>query len=140
MAIAPSAFLVLRVNTARSNSDKRTLTVGIGEDQRAHVLVYLFAILLPFYREEIATHRDLAAMLVALAFIAFLFWHLNLHYINILFALFGYRVFTVSPPQDNNRYTGRESFILITRRGYLLPGDQLSAYRLSDSVYVEART
>jgi hypothetical protein len=30
----------------------------------------------------------------------FLFWHLNLHYMNLLFAALGFRVFTVYPPAD----------------------------------------
>lgn len=137
MVIAPNAFLVLRLCTARRNSDRRSLAVGDSDDNRGHVLTYLFATVLPFYREELASFRDLVAMFVALSFIAFLFWHLNLYYMNVLFALFGYRVFTVSPPEDENPYTGKEFLILITRRKSLLSGERVDAYRLSDTVYVE---
>ncbi len=137
LALVPSIFLWWRVCIARRNNDRRELTAGTTGDNRGHVLVYLFAILLPFYREEIATYRDLVAMTVALAFIVFLFFHLNLHYMNIFFAFAGYQVFTVSPPQDNNPHTGRESFVLITHRQYLSPGDRFHAYRLSNTVYLE---
>lgn len=140
MVIVPTFFLWLRLYTVKKNDDTRDLVVGISEDHRSHVLVYLFAILLPFYREELATYRDFAGMLVALAFIIFLFWHLNLHYMNFLFAAFNYRIFTVLPPEDKNPYTGREAFVLITHRRSLLPGDRFSAYRLSDTVYLELRT
>lgn len=140
MVVVPTTFLLWRIHTAQRENDKRELTIGASEDQRSHVLVYLFATLLPFYREELATCRDLMAMILALAFIVFLFWRLNLHYMNVCFAIFGYKVFTVSPPRDENPYTGREPFILITCRRSLLPDDRLVAYRLSDSVYMEMKT
>lgn len=140
IAIIPTAFLWLRLKTAQRQNDKRLLTAGTLEDNRGHVLVYLFAILLPFYRTEVATMRDMVAMVMALAFIVFLFWHLNLHYMNFLFAIFDYRVFNVFPSEDGNPYTGKEAFILVTRRRSLLPGDRFSAYRLSDTVYVESHS
>ena len=137
LATLPTAFLLLRIHVARKNKELRELFVGGTEDHRSHVLVYLFATLLPFYREDLATLRDLAAMLVALAFIVFLFWQLNLHYINVLFALRRYQVFTVWPPVDGNRYTDHDKLVLITRRKALTPGERLRAYRISDTVYLE---
>ncbi|MCY4362853.1 MAG: hypothetical protein OXE42_11825 [Gammaproteobacteria bacterium] len=107
------------------------------DEHQSQILVYLFATLLPFYREEIATYRDLAAMIVALMFIVFLFWHLRLHYINIMFSIFKYQVFTVHSPDDGNPYTGKEPFVLITRRRHLQPSEDYTAYRLSDTVYME---
>ena len=74
---------------------------------------------------------------LALIFIVYLFCYLNLHYMNIFFALFNYRVFTISSPQDENPHTGREPFVLITHRRTVLPGDHFTAYRLSDTVYLE---
>jgi len=99
--------------------------------------VYLFAMLLPFYSIDLRTWRDLAAMLAALGFIIFLFWHLNLHYMNILFAARGYRVFTVYPMADGNPLSGKTTQVLITRRVTVSPGERLVAYRLSDTVYLE---
>ncbi len=140
MVVVPYGFLRVRIRVARSNNDKRELTVGTSEDHRSHVLSYLFATLLPFYRGELATCRDLAAMIIALVFIVFLFWRLNLHYMNILFALRGYQVFTVSSPQDGNPHTGKEPFVLITPRRVLSPGDTVFAYRLSNTVYLEEKS
>ena len=137
LAALPSVCLWLRVWTARKNKDVRRLTAGNTEDHRSHVLVYLFATLLPFYREDIGTGRDLLAMCVALGLIVFLFWRLNLHYMNLIFAIIGYQVFTVSPPDDGNPHSGRESFVLITRRKQLSEGATIYAYRLSNTVYLE---
>lgn len=137
MVVVPGGFLAWRLRTARKLRDKRELTVGTAEDHRAHLLVYLFAILLPFYAADFSSWRGLSAAVGALCFIIFLFWHLNLHYMNLFFALAGYRVFTVQPPLDNNPYSGRSSYVLITRRVLLCRGDKLTAYRISNTVYFE---
>lgn len=138
MVVVPNAFLWLRIRTAKKEADKRHLTVGTADDHREHILVYLFAMLLPFYSVAIGTWRDLAATFAALAFIVFLFWHLNLHYMNLLFAALSFRVFTVYPPADDNPLTGKAPYALITRRVSLASGDHMVAYRLSDTVYLEA--
>ena len=78
-------------------------------------------------------------MIVALLFIVFLFWRLNLHYMNVFFAVTGYQVFTLSPPKDDNPHTGQESYVLITRRRVVFPSDRFHAYRLSNTVYLEGR-
>lgn len=140
MVVVPNGALWGRIRSARRQQDKSDITVGTADDHRDHILVYLFAILLPFYSQAIGTWRDLGATLAALSFIVFLFWHLNLHYVNLIFAARGYRVFTVSPPVDGNPLTGRARQVVITRRVSLTAGDRLVAYRLSDTVYLEAET
>ncbi len=137
MVIVPNLFLWLRMDTVRKLNEKRELVIGVAEDHREHLLVYLFAMLLPFYAADIGTYRDFAATLAALAFIVFLFWHLNLHYMNLLFAVFGYRVFTINPLTDNNPLSGKISQVLITRRPFVLPGERLIVYGLSDTVTME---
>jgi len=137
MVVLPNFFLGLRIRAARKLKDKRELTVGHAEDHRDHILVYLFAMLLPFYSEDLGSWRFFASSLAALAFIVFLFWHLNLHYMNLLFAALGFRVFTVHPPSDSNPLTGKATYALITRRVRLSPNERVVAYRLSDTVYLE---
>jgi len=137
MVLLPNAFLWLRIRTAKMNNDRREVAVGTADDHRDHILVYLFAMLLPFYSEDLGTLRDLCATLTALAFIVFLFWHLNLHYMNLVFAVLGYRVFTVYPPADGNPLTGKTRYAVITRRVSLSPNEKLATYRLSDTVYLE---
>lgn len=140
MVVLPNVFLGLRIWTAKKQVDKREIIVGTADDHRDHILVYLFAMLLPFYSEDLGTWRDLAATLAALAFIVFLFWHLNLHYMNLLFAARGLHVFTVYPPSDGNALTGKTRQALITRRVSLASGERIVAYRLSDTVYLEAES
>ncbi len=140
LAILPTAFLFWRLHVARKNNDARSLVTGRTEDQRSQLLAYLFATLLPFYREEIANFRDLLAMCVALGLIVFLFWRLKFHYLNLFFAMARYNVYTISPPDDGNPYSGQESFVLITRRKHLLQNERIHAIRLSNTVYLEEST
>ncbi len=137
LAVLPSVGLWFRYRTAKKNKDVRVLKAGKTEDQRSHILVYLFATLLPFYRDEIDSVRDLVAMCAALGFIVFLFWRLNLHYLNLIFAILRYQIFTISPPDDGNPHTGKENFVMVTRRKALPEGVDLIAYRLSNTVYWE---
>jgi hypothetical protein len=137
MVVVPNVFLWLRIRTAKQNDDRRTLIIGKAEDHRDHLLVYLFAMLLPFYPMDATSWRDVAALLTALSFVVFLFWHLNLHYMNIWYAIRGYRVFVVSPPQESNPVSGRASFVLITTRTEVFSGESIEAYRLSDTLYFE---
>ncbi len=136
LAIAPTAILWLRIRTARRINDSQWKTVHHADDHRDHILVYLFAMLLPFYTVTLNNNREFAATAVALVFILFLFWHLNMHYMNIIFALKGYRVFTITPnPADG--LSSKTRFVVLTRRTSLSTGDKFEAYRLSDTVFIE---
>ena len=56
--IVPNFFLWLRISLAKKNNDKRTLEVGTADDHKDHILVYLFATLLPFYSVGMESMRD----------------------------------------------------------------------------------
>ena len=137
MAVLPTAFLLFRELLAKRQNDIRSLVIGKTEDRRGHVLVYLFAILLPFYRQNVDSWRDLLALVTALVFIVFLFWHLNYHYMNLLFAIRGYRVLNVQSPNGDRGNANMTNFALITRRSMVQPNEQVVAYRISNTVYLE---
>jgi hypothetical protein len=137
LAIVPNLILWLRIQTAIKNNDNREIIVGKAEDHRDHLIVYLFAMLMPFYTLDIKDWRYFGSAIAALGFIVFLFWHLNLHYMNLLFAAWGCRVFTVFGPDDDNPHSGKTSFALITRRVSIPSGTCITAYRISDNVYLE---
>lgn len=133
----PNAVLWFRIKLAIKRNDRRTLVYGKSEDHRDHILVYLVAILLPFYSANLGTARELSAALLAVAFIVFLFWNMNMHYMNIAFAALGYRIFTVSPPTGENAISGRNNFVVITKRAMLVPDASIHAFRISDTVFLE---
>ena len=135
--IIPNLFLWRRITVAKKNNDRRTINVGAADDHKDHILVYLFATLLPFYSVGIESIRDVWTTVVALFFVLFLFLHLNLHYMNIIFAIMGYRIFTICPPDDNNSASGKVPQVLITKRAIVSKGDTVIAYRLSNTVFLE---
>ncbi len=137
LIVVPLTFLILRVVVVWNSEGTGQVEVGTVEDNRTHLLAYLFATMLPFYRSSLDTWRDLAAIGIALAFIVFLFWYLRLHYVNFLLALFHYRVYTVFPPDGTEGFHRRTPLVLITRRNFLSRGELLTARRLSDTVYWE---
>jgi len=88
------------------------------------------------YTANLQVEREVIATLLALIFIIFLFWHLDMHYMNLVFALFGYRVYTINPNKDDP-LGSKEPFVLLSKRRYLMVGQSISAYRLSNTVYIE---
>ena len=139
MILVPNFVLFLRFKCAQKAEDIHTRIVYAAEDNRSHLLVYLFAMLLPLYATGLDSWRSLAAALVALAFIVFLFWHLNLYYMNIVFAALGYRIFSVLPPTDTSGISDLEGFVLITARHSVRERLELSAYRISNHVFWERK-
>ena len=137
IVIIPNVILIYRFAIAIKNRDEHIRYIGDTEDHRPYLLVYLLSMLLPFYRQSFDTLREVLALSAALALIIFLFWYLNLHYLNILLAIFNYRIFTVHPPHSNNPNSDSSSFILITKRRNLRRGQELIALRITDTVYME---
>lgn len=137
LIVLPNGILWLRIRAARTQNDLREVAIGRAEDHRDHLLVYLIAILLPFYSANLGTTREFVAAIIAICFIVFLFWNMNLHYMNLVFAALGYRVFTVYPPVDSNSRSGKGSLVVITKRAILESGDRIIAFRLSNTVLLE---
>ena len=138
MVLVPLLILLARMFLVFRNQTPHPIAIADIEDTRGHILVYLAATLLPFYRQDITSGRDLAAILGALVFIIFIFWHLNLHYVNVVLAVLRWRVFTVLPSQQGSPHDNPIPFIIITRRQWLVPGSTLRGYRLSDTPYWDA--
>ena len=137
LIVTPSVFLLWRVWLVWRSNASDEIVVGEAEDSRSHVLGYLFATMLPFYRSSIDQWRDLIALSVALSFILLLFWYLRWHYVNWLLLVLGYRVYTVTPPMDPGRLGRRTPWVVITRRVRPLAGERFYAKRVSDTVYWE---
>lgn len=131
LIIIPTSVLLYRISVARSSDDRRTVTVAAAEDHRDHLFVYLFAVLIPLFDANLGHKRDSIATVLALSLIVFLFWHLELHYANLFFALAGFRVFTVRADEAGS------SVVLLTRRRAINPGIVIHALRLSDTLLLE---
>jgi hypothetical protein len=136
LAIIPNLVLFWRWRIARRRNDHRVIVVAAARDQSEHLLVYLFAMLLLLYTANLANERELYAVAAAFIFIVFLFWHMNLHYMNIVFAALGYRVFTIEMAARQGATAS--SVILLSKRTSPPPvGVSIDGLRLSDTVFVE---
>jgi len=137
LAIVPNLILWSRIRIAKKNRVVRSLVPVDFENHRDQVLTYLLAMLLPFYADALDSWRPFGATLIALIFIALLFYNLNLHYLNIFLVIRGYRIFTIHPAETSGM--GRQdNFILITRRPNLKKGEPIVALRVSDTVFLES--
>ena len=137
LIILPNLILVIRWRVAIRSGDQKVLIIGKAEDHRDHLIVYLFTMLIPLYQANMDKLRDFSAVLVAFLFIVFLFWHLNLHYMNVIFAILGYKVFSITPPDDATNISNQEPYVLLSRRSFLKSGTQLTAFRISNTVFIE---
>jgi hypothetical protein len=136
LAIIPNLVLVWRWQIAKRRNDHRVMVIVTARDQSEHLLVYLFTMLLPLYTANLANERELLSVAAAFVFIVLLFWHMNLHYMNIAFAILGYRIYTteMAAPQGSSE----SSVILMSKRDAPPPtGTSIDSLRLSDTVFVE---
>lgn len=131
LIIIPNLLLYLRIVRARKADDTRTFTVKNSSDNREHLLVYLFAVLVPLYQASLDTWRDVGLILVVLSFVVFLFMHLNLHYMNFVFALKGYKIYTLETEEAPWRIA------LLTTKDSVETNSKKHLLRLSNTVYIE---
>lgn len=97
--------------------------------------------LIPLFDANLGGIRDTVAVAFALLFVMFLFWHMRLHYMNLIFAICGYKIFTVEAKigtTDADRKQARlANFVVISRRHDLPEGAPLTGYRLGGNVLVD---
>jgi hypothetical protein len=139
--LLPTLLLWGFFELAKHRQNDKTITVQSARDQREHLLTYLFAMLIPLFDASLGGHRDVIAVFVALLFVLFLFWHMRLHYMNLFFAMCGYRIFTVeavsgTEPErrDNQRLV---TYAVLSRRHDLPAGGPLKGWRLGGNVLVD---
>ena len=137
LILIPKSILLLRLGIVYRRNDVLRLCVQKADNQKDHLIVYLFAMLLPFYSADMESFRDLFAHLAAIFFVAFLFWHLGLHYMNFFWAILGYRIYSISEPDDKNPYSGKMPLVLITKRSFLRKNQEIKVFRLSKTVLWE---
>ncbi|TBZ36440.1 hypothetical protein E0H36_05290 [Rhizobium leguminosarum bv. viciae] len=136
--LLPSLILWWILRQARNSENTKTILISSAKDQREHLLTYLFAMLIPLFDANTDEIRDLTAVSLALVFVMFLFWHMRLHYMNLFFALWGYRIFTVEAKIGTTETDRkRERFVtyaVISRRHFIPDDDTVTGYRLGGRV------
>ncbi|MDC0610223.1 hypothetical protein OAP63_05775 [Vibrio sp.] len=131
LIIIPNLILYLRIKRAKKRQDKKSFMVRTVSDNREHLLIYLFAVLVPLYQASFDSWRDITMILVVLMFVLFLFLHLNLHYMNFVFAIFGYKIYSIEVGDDLKRIA------VLSKKDYLAKDCTQHFLRISNTVYFD---
>jgi hypothetical protein len=137
LAVLPGLLILLREQIASREKDLKVIEIHRATDDSANVLVYLFTIAVPLFSVNLDSMRSKFAMLGLVVFVIYMYLHLRLFFMNPLYAIRGYRVFTVEPPQDGDGIGTRETLIVLSRRRILAGKVKLTTLRLSDTVFLE---
>jgi len=131
LIMIPFMIIKLRIYFAKKSNDVFVLNVAETKNNKEYLFTYLFTVLLPLYSVTMSKKREFEAMIFAICFVVFVLWNMNLHFINILFAVQGYRVFTIE---------SFDSAILLTTRSTIPRNiSELKVHRLSNTVFIEIK-
>ncbi len=137
--LSPTLLLWIFWSRSKAKNTVRTVKVIKAEDPKDHILTYLFAMLIPLFQSNIDDKRQLAVAIVAICMIMFLFWHMKLHYMNFVFAMLGYNIFTVRVDAGVDAHGPRPAgtWVVISRRGAISDGETVTGYRLGGLVLAD---
>lgn len=130
LAVIPNVYLVARVLIAIRNNDRKIIRVTNPTDNREQLITYIFAMLLPLFQAAVATEQDLYAALCAVLFIIYIFGNMQLYYMNLFFALAGYRILSIRP--DTASGTLSVTHVLITKRSSIPSTKDITPIRVTD--------
>ena len=81
------------------------------------------------------------AVAAAFIFVLLLFWHMRLHYMNLYFALRGYRIFTVevelSTTVNNRARNTLTTYAVLSKRNHIPEHEPLTGIRLGGDVLID---
>lgn len=141
MFTIPTAILVLARRYQTKIDNSQTISVVRVREEREHLLTYLFAMLIPLFDANLEGWRDLTAVATAFLFVLLLFWHMRLHYMNLYFALRGYRIFTVevelSTTANNRARKTLTTYAVLSKRHCIPEGETLTGIRLGGDVLID---
>jgi hypothetical protein len=131
LIILPYVVLKIRIYFSKKSSDIFPLNVLQNTLNKEYLFTYLFTVLLPLYSVSISSLNEFYAVITAIIFVLFVLWNMNMHFINMFFALSGYRVFTL--PNQNG------AILLSTRQHISNDISTIKAHRISNSVFIELK-
>jgi hypothetical protein len=135
--LGPAVIFLWRIRKVKSSSTGGSieeLTVRRLTDRREHLLSYLFPLVMSSWQFDFKSSRELIACLFVMLFTGIAFWHLQLTYVNLWFAIAGFRSVQVERNSACNHPL--RPVILLTRCTRLSENDTVEAYRLTNSLYL----
>lgn len=135
MVTVPHFFILRRISVALKTGSKKEITIETAKDAREHLLTYFLPLALPVMAATtFSSWRGFSATLFLFLIMAFASWHLRVFYVNVFFAVFGYRIFRITQP-PNPRSHSIDERILISKHPQLDKGTKLIAVNLGGNVY-----
>lgn len=123
----PTFFLALRFYISTKNEDRAVLDVKLVENSRDHLLIYLFAVLVPLFQAELDSVRSVFLLISVFSLVLFLFVHLRLYYANVFFAALGYKVYTLTL-NDGSR-------VALLSKKEKIDASKITTYRITNFLY-----
>lgn len=137
LTVVPNLAIFVRWHVVRKENLTAQAEVLEATDHREHLVIYLLAVFLAMYGFGIGSVREGLSVVLALALVVLLFWYANLHYLNLAFALLGYRTFTVTRRVSDGTARRSSRLVLLTKRDCVEPGEFIRCYQLSHDLWVE---
>ena len=141
MFAIPTIILVFIKHHQTRIDNSQTIKIIRVREEREHLLTYLFAMLIPLFDANLEGWRDLMAVAAAFIFVLLLFWHMRLHYMNLYFALMGFRIFTVevelSTTLDCRERKTITTYAVLSKRSYIPENEPLTGIRLGGDVLID---
>lgn len=134
---APYILMHQRLRISRSSEGPYARVLGRCRDKTQWSFKLLLAMfLLSLVFPEPDSWRGIATI-VAVVCIATLFvWRSGFHFAHPYFMLMGYRILAVEPPDDAGPHTDSATWTLITKSSCRIPGERVSAHRITDRIYM----
>jgi len=130
---AAGALIPLAVLPAVGGLTPQLVHVTTAQVRDGDALAYVATYLVPFAAIAATTDRQRAALALFFLILAVLYVRNELFYVNPVLAIAGYRLFQVVSPSG-------ASLVLLGKRRFLSANTTVSARRLSDYVYLEAKS
>jgi hypothetical protein len=133
LILIPHWVLLRRIAVASKLESTKEFQVDSAKDSKEQLLTYFLPLVLPLMAVTLDSWRGFSATLVLFCIMAFASWHLRVFYINIFFAVFGFRIFQIR--QIETSLTTVTDRILITKRRQINRGDKITAINLGAEIY-----
>ncbi len=134
--VIPSAAMKIVIRSAKLQENIKVIVPSQTEVHQEQLLTYLLAMLLPLIEVSFNGLRNALAGLLSLTFTSFLFYKMELHYMNLFFLLIGYRIFELHVETDVDGCRSLR-FVVIPKRRFVEPGSRFAGYRLGGNVLME---
>jgi len=124
--ILPNIVLWAIISETRKTNNPSTVKISQIKEMNHIYIGYLMSYVIPFLSFNFTDLFDIAAIILLLSLVCFIYINSNLLYVNVMLSVFRYNLFKITD-SENNEYR------LITKNKNLVINDELRIASISDS-------